>query len=140
MRRDQEGAKAHITRMCPLYVYLVYLYFVKHSTCFTQPEQRDRIANRFKIGGEIKRNCRPFKTIITSLFPQREVRGWRSILIRAGDELAIKLTMPRFMQHVWACVFVCVFMCTCVKYVCQNARINKGGGLLKSRVRQEWTS
>lgn len=107
-------------RMPLLHVYLDYDFFfpslTKHSACFTQLEQSDRKANSFKIGGEITRNWRPFKNIITSLFPQREVQGWGSFLIRTGDEFAINLliqTMPRFMQ------LVCVYVCACAKSVCE---------------------
>lgn len=95
--------------------------FAKHSSCSIQPEQSERKANSFKIGSEITHNWRPFKNIITSLFPQQEVQDWGSFLIRTGDELAIKLlsqTLARFMQ--------CA--CTGVKSVCQNAKINNSGG------------
>lgn len=112
----QKNASA-VCRTCLLVV------FAKHNACSTQPEQSERKANSFKIGGEITRNWRPFKNIITSLFPQQEVQGWGSFLIRTGDELAIKLlsqALPRFMQ----CVRVCVCACARVQSVCQNAKIN----------------
>ena len=113
--------KERICRMSNLSCSL--LFFAEHNACSTQLEQSERKANSFKIGGEITRNWRPFKNIITSLFPQREVRGWGSVLIRTGDELAIKLlsqASPRVMQR------VCV--CARVKSVCQNTRINNSGG------------
>lgn len=49
--------------------------FTKHNACSTQLEESERKANSFKIGSEITRNWRPFKNIITSLFPQQEVRS-----------------------------------------------------------------
>lgn len=49
------------------------LVFGKHDVGSAQPEQSQRKANSFKIGSEITRNWRPFKNIITPLFPQQEV-------------------------------------------------------------------
>jgi len=102
------------------------LVFAKHNACSTQPEQSDRKANSFKIDGEITHNWRPFKNIITSLFPQQEVQDWGSFLIRTADETAIKLlsqTLARYMQCASASV----------KSFCQNAKINNSGrgGIIK---------
>lgn len=94
-RKGRAGLDGGGTRL--LYVELVL------SSCArsTQQERSERRANSFKIGGEITRNWRPFKNIITSLFPQQEVQGWGGFLIRTGDGLAIKLlsqTLSIFMQ------------------------------------------
>lgn len=86
------------------------IVFAEHNARSTQLEQSERKANSFKIGGEITRNWRPFKYIITSLFPQREVRGWGSVLIRTGDELAIKL-LSQALHRIMQCVCAA---CVCV--------------------------
>ena len=78
--------------------------FAKHNASSTHPAQSERKANSFKIGGEITRNWRPFKNIITSLFPQREVQSWGGFLIRSGDELAIKTTEPNLSEMHAVCV------------------------------------
>lgn len=132
MRRDREavqrqaGHSAFQKNASAVCLTCLVVVFAKHIAGSTQPEQSERRANSFKIGGEITRNWRPFKNIITSLFPQQEVQSWGSFLIRSGDELAIKLlsqTVARFMQ------------CVCVKSVCQYAKINnsRGGRIIKVR-------
>lgn len=90
------------------------------AQCSTLKAQSERKANSFKIDGEITRNWRPFKNIITSLFPQQGVQDWRSFLIRTADEIAIKplsQTLTRFTQCASASV----------KSSCQNTKINNSG-------------
>lgn len=140
MRRDREGVQrnaghsAFQKNASAVCLTCLPVVFAKHDACSTQPEQSERKANSFKIGGEITRNWRPFKTIITSLFPQQEVQGWGSFLIRTGDELAIKLlsqTFARFIQ--------CACACACVKAVCQNAKMNNfWGGRRIMKVRRRF--
>lgn len=114
MRRDRDVVQREADRSVfqkntsAVCLTCVLVVFAKHNACSTQPEQSERKANSFKIGGEITRNWRPFKNIITSLFPQQEAQDWGSFLIRTGDEFAIKLlsqTLARLMR------FVCMCMC-----------------------------
>jgi len=109
-------------RMHLLYVSLVLLVvFPKHNACCTQAEQSERKANSFKIGTEITSNWRPFKNIITSLFPQQEVQGEGIFLIRTGDELAIKLlsqdSVARFIEG----------LCICLSYIFLPERKKNSG-------------
>lgn len=107
--------------------------FATHGACSTQPEQSERKANSFKIDREITHNWRPFKNIITSLFPQQEVQGRGSFLIRTGDELAIKL-----LSQTWARLTQGAR--TRVNSACPNAKIYlEEAGLPGSSVRSTGT-
>lgn len=115
-KADLSGFQKNASAVC----WACLVVFAKHNACSTQPEQSERKANSFKIDGEITRNWRPFKNIITSLFPQQGVQDWGSFLIRTADEIAIKplsQTHARFTQCASASV----------KSFCQNAKINNSG-------------